>query len=381
MVDKATHIGVHQSSTDTQMYTAEENIKKARRALYSLMGSGLYGENGIDPGAAIIMLKTYVMPILLYGLEITLANPKAITKLQSFHKRTVKSILSLPITTADPAVYILSGLLPIEAEIDIKAITILGNILCGNKNAIEWKIAERQLTIKNIDSNSWFIAMRKICMKYNLQDPESFLDKQITKSKWKRIMVDKIKQIWRNRILSEKDLYESLKYLSPIFNVGKIHPLLDIQLVNTRDVQRLAPRIKITTGTYLLQEHRAKFDHVNKNSECLLCKKYPETLEHFLLTCCTLEKIREPIVKKIIDAASIILGKQRSMISINLMQLIIDPYQILSQQHSTKYLSISRDINKLVEPQCRKLVYLLHTERYRLLQQCSTDRHSKRKRR
>jgi hypothetical protein len=51
--------------------TVNENIKKATRALYSLMGVGLHGENGIDPETTISLLRTYVLPILYYGLEIT----------------------------------------------------------------------------------------------------------------------------------------------------------------------------------------------------------------------------------------------------------------------------------------------------------------------
>ena len=238
IVDKATHIGINRYTSDAQITTTEKNIKKARRALYSLMGSGMHGENGEDPGTGIIMFKTYVMPILLYGLEITLVNSKSISKLQSFHKKTIKHILSLPTNTGDPAIYILSGMLPIEAEIEIRAITLLGNILCGSKNTTEWKITERQLKIKNLESNSWFIAMRKICMKYNLQDPEIFIHQQITKSKWKKIMIFKIKKFWKDKILSDKELYSSLKYLSPIYKIGYVLPLIEIQTVDTREVPK-----------------------------------------------------------------------------------------------------------------------------------------------
>lgn len=33
------------------------------------MGSGLHGENGLDPATAISILRTYVIPIMFYGLE------------------------------------------------------------------------------------------------------------------------------------------------------------------------------------------------------------------------------------------------------------------------------------------------------------------------
>jgi hypothetical protein len=68
---------------------------------------------------------------------------------------------------ADPAVFILAGTLPIEAEMHIKAITLYCNITRAEKSSIEWKLAERHLTIKSHDSHSWFIekkrALPEIC--------------------------------------------------------------------------------------------------------------------------------------------------------------------------------------------------------------------------
>jgi hypothetical protein len=49
VVDKATHIGITRSDTNSARTTVDENIRKARRATYSLMGTGLHGENGLDP--------------------------------------------------------------------------------------------------------------------------------------------------------------------------------------------------------------------------------------------------------------------------------------------------------------------------------------------
>jgi hypothetical protein len=55
----------------------------------------------------------------------------------------LKQILSLYINVADPAIYILSGLLPIEAEIHIKVLTFFGNITRSEHTSIEWRLAER----------------------------------------------------------------------------------------------------------------------------------------------------------------------------------------------------------------------------------------------
>ena len=69
----------------------------------------------------------------------------------------IKQILSLPINTAEPAICIISGLLPAEAEVHKRAIISFGCICRSGKTSTEWKIAERQLSIKNSKSKSWFI--------------------------------------------------------------------------------------------------------------------------------------------------------------------------------------------------------------------------------
>ncbi|VDI78956.1 Hypothetical predicted protein [Mytilus galloprovincialis] len=74
VVEHSTHIGIQKCQKNSAKLTAEENMKKARRSLYSLMGTGLHGKNGLDPGTAITILYTYVMPILTYGLEILLPS-------------------------------------------------------------------------------------------------------------------------------------------------------------------------------------------------------------------------------------------------------------------------------------------------------------------
>jgi hypothetical protein len=49
------------------------------------------------------------------------------------YKKWIKQIISLYINVADPAVFILAGTLPIEAEMHIKAITLYGNITRAKK--------------------------------------------------------------------------------------------------------------------------------------------------------------------------------------------------------------------------------------------------------
>jgi hypothetical protein len=97
-VEKTAHLGIQRSKTDkdTIENTVNENITKARRTAYSPMSAGFHGNNGLDPSTCIHIMKTYVIPTLLYGLEVITPDKKNLEKLEKFHKRMVKQILSLP---------------------------------------------------------------------------------------------------------------------------------------------------------------------------------------------------------------------------------------------------------------------------------------------
>ena len=78
---------------------------------YSLqLESELHCENGRDPEMSIHLLQTYVLPVLIYGLEVVLLKATLMKMLERIYKQFIKQILPLPVKVADPAViYILSG--------------------------------------------------------------------------------------------------------------------------------------------------------------------------------------------------------------------------------------------------------------------------------
>ena len=74
-VEKAMHVGICRSA-DTDETAVAENVKKARRTMYSLMSAGLHGENGLDPETSLHLYQIYVLSVLLYGMEVVFPPPK-----------------------------------------------------------------------------------------------------------------------------------------------------------------------------------------------------------------------------------------------------------------------------------------------------------------
>ena len=90
------HMGIMRSAATEQSAT-RENVQKARRTLYSLMSSGLHGENGLDPETAVHLKQTYVIPVLVYGTEVVLPKQKYVDMLEKFNKKFLKLILSVAV--------------------------------------------------------------------------------------------------------------------------------------------------------------------------------------------------------------------------------------------------------------------------------------------
>ena len=86
--------------------------------------------------------------------------------------------------------YILSGFLPVEAQIHKKALVFFNNICHQSETSIEKRLAIRQTTVKSMKSKSWFIDIKKLLLKYDLGDIEECLKSPLPKLKWKKKLIN-----------------------------------------------------------------------------------------------------------------------------------------------------------------------------------------------
>jgi hypothetical protein len=128
---------------------------------------------------------------------------------------------------------------------------------------------------------------------------------------------------------------------------GNIHPLLKIKCSSSIEISRIPPKLKMLTGTYILQTIRTKM-YADEDAKCQLCKVETETLEHLLLDCIELSNIPNPILRQIQD-----------------IFLHHTEYDLCQQ--STSVQMLTDDQIRQIEYQIRKLIYALHSERYKIL--------------
>ena len=114
-------------------------------------------------------------------------------------------MLSLPVKEADPAIYLLFGTLPIDAMIHHRVLTF-GNISQLSDSSTEKRLAERQLAVKSLDGHSWFVVVKKLCIRYGLPDCTEIFEKLRSKHSLKSTVEAAINSYWNDRLQSEVPL-------------------------------------------------------------------------------------------------------------------------------------------------------------------------------
>ena len=227
----------------------------------------------------------------------TLSNSE-IQKLNQFHKKFLKQVMHLHERTADGAVYILSGQLPLVTDLHKRVLGTLGSVL--RSNSTERELAERQILLKDKKSKSWFVYVGPILSQYNLPSTIDLLNTEISKEAWKQTVDKHVSAYWVDKIKLEASEKSSLKFLNTQnYKIGEVHYLWKNAGFNLMAIKKAGFKAKLMTGTYVLQSNRAKFNQYSVNPTCLLCGDDAEDMIHFLLKCRCLSEPRDQFMEKI----------------------------------------------------------------------------------
>ena len=319
-----THLGIKRSvnkRTSNMDPSVAERLGVARRTAYSLMGAGLHGCNGQPPLISLHMYNIYIIPRFTYGLEVLCLSAVDIKALEKQHRSFIKSILHLPKNTANCALNILTGTLPVEGIIDSKIFKFLHQAL--SQEGVLRDIILRQHACKQQSSHSWVVYVEEKLRKYSL--PNIINIDNFTKDKWKKLVTCQISVHWKEKLGLEAEDKSSVKYLNPLFVMGTPHLALS-KIDNSIACRRATIKCKLLTGTLMLQSLRVTYKQAY-SANCLLCSNGDETVTHFLLKCHALATERGrflPTFKNCVNFTQI----NKPLLDTNeetLVQLLIDP--------------------------------------------------------
>jgi hypothetical protein len=212
-------------------------------------------------------------------------NAGLIRQLESFQAKKLKQLQGLPDRTSNIATIALVGCLPVEAEIDKRAITLYRNAI-ADRNSIEHHIARRQLSVKDDSSKSWFIHIGQLLDKYNLPSAISLLSETPSKVTWRSLVRKAAITYWNNIALIETSNKTSLRYMSTTTcHMDKPAGVWSHSLLSHTDTVRAFVKVKLLTGCYKLQAHEALFAR-NQHAQsaiCKLCSSGVEDRLHFVV--------------------------------------------------------------------------------------------------
>ena len=248
------------------------------------MNTGLHGANGLSPEVSYQIYKIYVIPRLLYGLEIISLNKTQLDKINRYHLKTLRNIQSLPQRTATSAVYLLLGALPIEAELHKRQLSLLYNVIKSENKCLR-DLVERQLACSFNNIHSFFHVVNQTLLKYELPSLSQTVVLDISKGQWKSMCIKAINSFWTKVFVKDIKSKKTLKYLiTNSLRVGTTH-LVWRDLEAARQVKRSIVRARILTGTYTLQATRHTFSKKSINPTCLHCQLEDEDLHHMVCRC------------------------------------------------------------------------------------------------
>ncbi len=288
-----THLGLNWAAGKYHP-NMDAKVESARKTAYALMGVGLHGINGLDPGTAVHLVKTYILPKLLYGLDSVILRRKDIDELETYYRKLLRQIQGLPDTTANEAVYLLIGALPLEASLHMRLLGVFGNITRLNKGHTLYQLARRQLAVKDQKSHSWFIYISKIAAEYEI-DLHQALVYPWKKQHWKSYIKTLIEGCWWDKIKTRATKKSSLSWLNlQECKPNQAHQIWQAAKGNTYRVEAATIRARMLVGKYMLQATRARYNQNAVNPACLLCDGPREDMVHLIAVCPALEQVRQP---------------------------------------------------------------------------------------
>ena len=208
---ETTHLGLLRSEDKENHRNIEERISLARRTGYSLMKSGFHGSNGVGPKVSLKIYQSYIIPRLLYSMEVLNLNKTETKMLTDFHVNLLRRIQALPARTALPAVYLLLGALPLEAELHKKHLSLLYSII-NSQNKTFHQLISRSIILDEDQQGSFFGRVKVILAQYSLPSIEQLMQDLPTKLQWKRQTKTAISGYWTRTLVEEGTTKSTLQH-------------------------------------------------------------------------------------------------------------------------------------------------------------------------
>ena len=295
--ENAEHVGMLRSSSGN-LLTIMTRITAHRKALASVLHTGMGRGHRGNPAVSIHIENLYGVPVLLSGIGPLVLSKTDVNFVDQHHCETLRKLLRLHQNTPRTVTCFLAGSLPGSALVHLRQLSIFGMITRLKDNVLH-NHATNYFTSATISPKSWFLQIREICLMYCLPHPLELLTSPPTKSLFKTMVKKSIISYWEIELRREASLLPSLQYFKPSFmSLTSPHPLWLTAGSSPSKVAMATVQSQMISGRYRIERLTSHWSK-NKTGVCLLspeCSNSTEDLSHMLHSCRALENTREKLL-------------------------------------------------------------------------------------
>ena len=221
----------------------------------------------------------------------------------------VPYFLSLSTNLPIPALYFITGELPVESKVHRDVFSFFYNLL-KNKVTRVFQIVKHLMETSPPNSRTWSVHIKHLSKMYGLQSPLDLIIQDIPKKhSFKKDVITSIRSNHEAELRSKAETNGKMKYLnvSTIGLDGRPHLIHNVK--TTTEVRKLRPILKMLTCDYYTYETNASFS--GGSPHCRLCstkddkhnnndndnEDYTEDIEHIVAKCDAMSDIRQKCLK------------------------------------------------------------------------------------
>ena len=124
---EASHVGILRS-VDGNGPNISARLTAHRRAVFSVLHSGLARGHRANPAASLRVESVYGASVLLSGLATLVLTTKEENMLGHHYKVHVQRLLKLHQATPAPAVFLIAGVLPFPGQLHLRMFSLFGQL-------------------------------------------------------------------------------------------------------------------------------------------------------------------------------------------------------------------------------------------------------------
>ena len=236
------------------------------------------------------LVETCIIPIITYACETWEPNKQEMKKLNQMLDKILRRILMTPHATPREALYIETGMLDVEAMIDIKRLNM--------RARLKRECSELMDLVLSNPECKWMKRTKEVMAKYNIYDWE-LAGTEEEKGRIKRIISERVTAVFQERMsIRPEDRSKIIHFLD---GKGEWKPTQTANYMNK--LTRKQASIIFKTRTRMIKV-KGNYKNGNPDQTCRACECMPETQQHVLSECRVLHPHRGPADRRIINPFS-----------------------------------------------------------------------------